>query len=84
MPRFTDADVNLINRACRLIQTEAAQLFVAHSPWTSEKESKEWKAKYDRYLREARDLAELRGRMRSLVAEQAALVPHKGKEPGHG
>lgn len=64
---LSELDVNLVTRCVRVLQHEAAMIHTSNFPWTSEKESVAEKARHDRYLREARDLAGLRDRLKDAV-----------------
>lgn len=76
--KLSDLDVNLVTRCVRVLQHEAAVIHTSCYPWTGEKESLAQKARYDRYLREARDLTGLRDRMKAAVREA------KSGDPGNG
>ena len=71
----TELDVNLMTRCVRVLLNEAQLIHASNFPWTAEKASKEAKSRYDRYLREARDLAGLRDRMKAAVALARAASP---------
>lgn len=55
---FTKDDKALVLRAARIIREQAETIKRSHAPWTAE-DGKRQKRRYDRFLREERDLREL-------------------------
>ena len=65
-----EADLLLLGRCRRVLIEEAAVVLRLHGPWTTAPASRAQKRRYDRLLREARDLADLRVRLAQMMVSQ--------------
>lgn len=60
---ITKTDLLLLTRVGKILGAEADTIKQSNAPWDGSPESREQKRRYDRMLREQRDLADLRARL---------------------
>jgi hypothetical protein len=71
---ITKLDIHLLTRVGKLLTDDAAMIEATETPWTTDAFSKSAKRKYDRILREARDLAALRKRLQADLGSATAVA----------
>lgn len=79
---ITKTDLLLLTRVGKILGAEADTIKQSNAPWDGSAESREQKRRYDRMLREQRDLADLRARLAlSKLLDEQALERERAAPP---